>query len=671
MKKQITFVIAMIAVSAILLSSCNSGNRVPNAPTPTRRPTFTPLAVTTSTSVPTQTIEPTAANTQAPTTLITPVAFNGPDPAQKPLRFVLVQHARCTWNAFWCPVEQGIKDAAHDMNVSVSILSPDKIDVGKTAEQIDQAVGAKPDGIAVTISDPKRLREPMLKAIDSGIPIIAYNAGSGPIEDDLPYLTYIGMNDYQSGYLGAYRLMKAGAKFGVCLTGIPELTLAQNRCRGFQDAFAEAGLNTEVVSTSLDPTEARQAVQMYASANPNVDAYFTTDPPTASALYAYLRSRQNIKKVIHATYDVNAEISAAINDGTTLFAIDQQPYLQGYSAIFWLTMINRYGLKPALPVLSTGPYFVDKGNIGDRSLSPSTPLVEHQTHFYLVHHGLCSWDAYWCIIDQGANDAAQAMNVKVTILGPESFDLRWLAGQIDETALANPDGLAVTIPDPVLLHEPILRAIQAGYPVLAFDTGAGPIKDNLPYLTFLGQDEYQGGYLGALRLIKAGAKSGVCLNQQMGQIALDRRCQGVIDAFKEKGLKAEVLDIGSDSDTALQRLTDYATAHLDVNAFITLGAVDPGAATFYNYLAKSGQKTDNLLHGTFDLSPNVVTNIENGTTLFAIDAQPYLQGYSAVMFLALYVRQQIRPALPITPTGPAFVDQSNVALVKQLAGKYR
>ena len=37
----------------------------------------------------------------------------------------------------------------------------------------------------------------------------------------------------------------------------------------------------------------------------------------------------------------------------------------------------------------------------------------------------------------------------------------------------------------------------------------------------------------------------------------------------------------------------------------------------------------------------------------------------------LKIRYGISPALPVTPTGPGFVDLSNVALVEELAGEYR
>jgi simple sugar transport system substrate-binding protein len=88
-------------------------------------------------------------------------------------------------------------------------------------------------------------------------------------------------------------------------------------------------------------------------------------------------------------------------------------------------------------------------------------------------------------------------------------------------------------------------------------------------------------------------------------------------------------------------------------------------------LEDAGLASDEFVHGTFDLSPEIVANVENGTTLFAIDQQPFLQGYGSVMMLTLLKRHGITPALPVTPTGPGFVDLSNIAIVKELAGEYR
>jgi simple sugar transport system substrate-binding protein len=655
------FIVALV----MILAACGTGTKgQPAIQTPTAWPTFTPLAVKTTTSLP------------API-LITPVSFPSvrqqpetatpaANPSKTSFHFILVQHASCAWDEFWCPVEEGIQDAARDMHVTVTILSPDNLDLKTTAAQIDSAAAAKPDGIALTVSDPDILRDSISHVIASGIPVIAYNAGAGSIKDALPYLTYVGMDSYQAGYQGASRLINAGARAGVCIIHAPDVTILQDRCEGFQKAFTEKGLKADVLNSTSEPVQAEKDIQAFAKSHPDVNAYFTTGPASATPFYAYLKiSGRKPGELLHGAFDLSPEINANIENGATLFALDQQPYLQGYETVFWLTMINRYGFKPALPVTATGPRFVEKSNLN------IITDINRPVKLILIHHGLCSWDPYWCVLDRGANDAARDMNAQAVIMGTDSFDLPKMASLVVEAVSAAPDGIGVAVPDANILHAPIMRAIQADIPVVAFDSGFGPIKDNLPYLTFIGQLEYESGYLGALRLINAGGSAGVCAIQQKGQTVLEARCKGFMDAFNTKGLKADELDIGGDPAKALKIVKDYAAAHPEVNVFLTLGGYNPGAVTIYDYIKESGRKPGEILHGTFDLSPEVVAAIESGATLFTVDAQPYLQGYSTVMFLTLYLRRGIVPVLPITATGPAFIDKTNVDFIKQQAGRTR
>jgi simple sugar transport system substrate-binding protein len=297
------------------------------------------------------------------------------------------------------------------------------------------------------------------------------------------------------------------------------------------------------------------------------------------------------------------------------------------------------------------------------------PAPEEELNFVLVQHALCAWDSFWCTVEQGIADAAEDMGVNVTVLGPDEFDLEKTASLIDQAVAAQPDGIALTVSDPVLFKEPIMRALDAGIPVLAYNAGSGPVVDDIPYMTYLGQDEYQGGYLGGLRLADAGGTKGVCINHQVGHVGLDARCQGFLDVMTEKGLEGEVLSIGMDPAEAQTTIDDYYTANPDIDIFLTLGPA--GADPFYAFMDAAGLGPGDVFHGTFDLSPEIVANIENGTTLFGIDQQPFLQGYGSVMMLTLLNRQNIVPALPVTPTGPGFVDLSNIAIVKALAGEYR
>jgi simple sugar transport system substrate-binding protein len=580
------------------------------------------------------------------------------------LDLIFVQHALCAWDSFWCTVEDGIRQAADDMNVNATILGPDSFDLEKTAALIDQAVAAQPDGIAVTVTDADLFREPIQSALAAGIPVVAYNAGAGPVVDDIGYLTYLGQDEYQGGYQGGLRLVEEGGTQGVCINQQVGHTGLDKRCQGFADALAEKNIPAEVLAIGDDPAESQTIISDYYTANPDTDIFLTLGPNGANPFYAFMEAEGlQAGDITHGTFDISPEIAQAIKDGITMFGIDQQPFLQGYGATQMLTMVLRYGILPALPVTGTGPGFVTAENV-DFVVDANRPV-----DVILVQHALCAWDAFWCVVQKGIETAAKEMGVNATVLGPDAFDLEKTAALIDQAVAAQPDGIALTVTDADLFRAPIESALDAGIPVVGYNAGSGPIEDNIDYMTYIGQDEYAGGYLGGLRLAADGGNRGVCINQQVGHTGLDRRCQGFTDALEEQGIPAEVLGISDDPAESQTIISDYYTANPETDIFLTLGP--NGANPFYAFVEAEGLAAGDIQHGTFDLSPEINAHIKDGTTMFGIDQQPFLQGYNAVMFLMLKHRYGISPALPVTPTGPGFVDLNNVDVVEKLAGEYR
>jgi simple sugar transport system substrate-binding protein len=576
------------------------------------------------------------------------------------LNIIAVQHAECSWDSFWCTVQAGIEQSAMDNNVNVTILAPDEFDLDKTASLIEQAVAANPDAIMLTVTDAVLFKEPIMKAIDAGIPVIAYNSGNGPIVDDIPYYTYLGQDEYQGGYLGGMRLIADGGTRGVCINQQVGHAGLDKRCKGFVDALTEKGIEAEVLAITDDPAESTTIISDYYAANPTTDVFMTLGPNGANPFYVFLEN-EGLSAVKHGTFDLSPEINANIASGVTMFGIDQQPFLQGYGGITTLAMIVRYGILPALPVTATGPGFVDSAMLA------STPDPEAAVKVIAVQHAECSWDSFWCVVQNGINTAAANMDVDVDILAPDEFDLDKTASLIEQAVAANPDAIMLTVTDAVLFKEPIMKAIDAGIPVIAYNSGNGPIVDDIPYYTYLGQDEYQGGYLGGMRLIADGGTRGVCINQQVGHAGLDKRCKGFVDALTEKGIEAEVLAITDDPAESTTIISDYYAANPTTDVFMTLGP--NGANPFYVFLENEGLSA--VKHGTFDLSPEINANIASGVTMFGIDQQPFLQGYGGIQALNLLVRYHVVPALPVTPTGPGFVTLDNLSMVETLAGEYR
>jgi simple sugar transport system substrate-binding protein len=64
------------------------------------------------------------------------------------------------------------------------------------------------------------------------------------------------------------------------------------------------------------------------------------------------------------TFDTNSQEIAKVKFGAVQWAVDQQPYLQGYEAVdaLWLDLVNGDTLGRGQAVL-TGPSFIDASNV--------------------------------------------------------------------------------------------------------------------------------------------------------------------------------------------------------------------------------------------------------------------------------------------------------------------
>jgi simple sugar transport system substrate-binding protein len=292
-------------------------------------------------------------------------------------------------------------------------------------------------------------------------------------------------------------------------------------------------------------------------------------------------------------------------------------------------------------------------------------------NIYAVSHGACAWDSFWCVVERGMKDAASDLGVQLTLLTTDKFDLEATAQNIDRAVAGKPDALAVTVTDAVLFQEPIMRAIKAGIPVIAYDScDIRPKAERLPYVTCVGPKQYEGGYLGADRLVKKykGTK-GVCINEQVGHTLADERCRGFTDRLAEDNIPSEMLGISDDPAQSTTVIGDYYAANPKTDLFLTLGP--NGADPMYAFMDANGLKAGDIHHGTFDLSPKISERVKDGTTDFAIDGAPYLVGYLPVMWLTMIHRHGLYPPDDFTATGPAFIDKTNIDLVAAQAGTFR
>jgi simple sugar transport system substrate-binding protein len=277
----------------------------------------------------------------------------------------------------------------------------------------------------------------------------------------------------------------------------------------------------------------------------------------------------------------------------------------------------------------------------------------------VVTHGQAS-DPFWSVVKNGVDAAAKDTGNTVNYQAPQTFDMVEMSRLIDAAVATKPDGLVVSIPDAKALSGSIKKAVDAGIPVISMNSGSDVYKE-LGVLTHIGQTEYEAGVGGGERMADAGVRNAVCVNQEVGNAALDLRCKGFTDAMSKAGGKVKVLAVNlADPTDAQQRISSGLG---DADGVFTLG---PTGATPALAALKADNKLGQVKLATFDLSPEVLQGVDAGEVLFAIDQQQYLQGYLPIVFLTQYKKYGVVPT-GVVQTGPAFVEKANAAQVIDLS----
>jgi simple sugar transport system substrate-binding protein len=282
----------------------------------------------------------------------------------------------------------------------------------------------------------------------------------------------------------------------------------------------------------------------------------------------------------------------------------------------------------------------------------------------VVTHGEAT-STFWTVVQKGVEQAEKDLCVDVTYTGLETFDTIRMAQNIDGAVATAPDGLVVSIPDPDALGASIRAAVDAGIPVVSMNSGAG-VWHELGIRTHVGSDESVAGLAGGQRLGALGATNVICINDEVGNIALDQRCDGFAKGLAETGGSLTVLPAATGDPIGLQNAVAAALqADPSIDGLVAQG---PDTAAPALKALKEANALPQVKMATFDLGPDTLKSIQDGDILFAIDQQQFLQGYLPIVFLMLNKEYQLMPGggQPVL-SGPNFVTKDNAAEVMTLS----
>ncbi|MFI6520490.1 sugar ABC transporter substrate-binding protein [Spirillospora sp. NPDC050679] len=276
-------------------------------------------------------------------------------PGGQRLKIAMVTHSG-PGDTFWDIVQKGAKAAAAKSNVEF-LYSADP-DGGKQAQLVQTAIDQKVDGIIVTFAKPDALKDVVARATAARIPVVSINSGADA-SARLGALAHFGQDERIAGEAAGAQLAKIGAKRAVCVIHEQGNVGLEDRCAGAKKTFGGDLQNLFVPGTNMPQVKSALAAKL--QADKDIDGVLTLGAPFAATAVDVVKETGGKAKI--GTFDLNKDLIASIKSGAIWYAVDQQPYLQGYQAVdgLWLLKTNGNVLGGGRPVL-TGPAIVTKDN---------------------------------------------------------------------------------------------------------------------------------------------------------------------------------------------------------------------------------------------------------------------------------------------------------------------
>ena len=330
----------LAVVLAITLVAASCGDDGDDAPEP---------AAPAETSAPADDDGEAAATTAAPTDDV--VDTQGCDKT-----YHVITHGDA--GTFWSVVEKAVRDAAAAIGCDV-VYQGSNNDALKQSQDIEAAIAAGSDGIAISLADPTGVSAAAESVVAAGIPLYTLNSGVDHYKS-LGAVTHIGQTEFVAGQGAGERFNALGASKVLCGRQEQGNVGLEERCDGLADTFG-GEVVSEFIGLDANPDEQRATISSRLIADESIDAVLGVGP---NVPLRALEAAESAGRSIHVGgFDLSSDLIDKIQSGEIAFTVDQQQYLQGYLPVILMHLqaTNQNTAGGGLPIL-TGPGFVTPDN---------------------------------------------------------------------------------------------------------------------------------------------------------------------------------------------------------------------------------------------------------------------------------------------------------------------
>jgi simple sugar transport system substrate-binding protein len=275
-------------------------------------------------------------------------------------KFVFVNHV--TTNVFFTPTQYGIQDACKLLGCSYQWTGSESSNVNQMVNAMNSAITSGASGIAVSLIDLHAFNAPTEAALKAGIPVVAYNADAV----GNPRLSYTGQDLKLAGERMGARIAAAVPSGDVVLfVATPGSANLQPRLEGAERAIKASGkpITLHTVATGAAVAAEQPAIEAYYVGHKETRGMYAVDGGSTESLGKVMQKLSLTTKVKSGGFDLPEGTQKLLHEGFLEFAIDQQPYLQGFLPTLQMFLYKVSGAQTGLFEADTGLKFVTKETV--------------------------------------------------------------------------------------------------------------------------------------------------------------------------------------------------------------------------------------------------------------------------------------------------------------------
>ncbi|PZD94412.1 sugar ABC transporter substrate-binding protein [Paenibacillus sambharensis] len=309
-------------------------------------------------------------------------------------------------------------------------------------------------------------------------------------------------------------------------------------------------------------------------------------------------------------------------------------------------------------------FFYFRSLTADSGLPPDERLQGTMEEKYVMVTFQSGID-YWRTGLKGFEDAAQVLGVSVEYRGATQYDINEQITVLEQVIARKPAGIALSAMDPEALVPTIDKAVEAGIPVVLFDSGAPSSRA----YSFLGTDNYNAGEAAAHKMAELiGQRGAVAVVTRPGQLNHQERTAGFRSVIDSEYPEIDIVAVTDGEGDQLESEEVARSLLAEYPELVGVFATEANGGVGVGRAVKSAGMLPQVRIISFDTDKGTLDMVKEGTIAATLAQGTWNMGYWALMHLFHLEHDIAQPGAERkssrVPPLPVYVD-TGISIVTQ------